>query len=135
MTSPATAPTTSTGASATITIGIEITIPKLIERAIVWITSHATPAHTKHANGHRSASSATGDQSASSATGNRSAAMASGKEGWVMGQKGCALFLVYRDPNTYEILHAWAGIAGRDGIKPMVWYTLGADGKPVEWSA
>lgn len=29
---------------------------------------------------------------------------------------------------------AWAGIVGRDGIKPLVWYMLGADGQPVEVS-
>ena len=46
--------------------------------------------------------------------------------------EGCALFLVYRDPDTWKILHAWAGIAGRDGIKAATWYKLGEDGKPVE---
>jgi len=48
------------------------------------------------------------------------------------GAVGCVLFLVYRDPDTDEILHAWAGIAGQNGIKPQSWYILGADGKPVE---
>ena len=122
-------------ASAVITIKAELSIPFIVERAVAWVIAHTTTAGSNHATGDQSASSATGYQSASSATGDQSAAMASGKEGWVMGQKSCALFLVYRDPNTCEILHAWAGIAGRDGIKPMVWYTLGADGKPVEWSA
>ncbi len=51
------------------------------------------------------------------------------------GKTGNALFLVYRDLNTYDILHAWAGIVGRDGIKPEVWYVLGANGKPVEWQS
>lgn len=46
-----------------------------------------------------------------------------------------ALFLVYRDPLTDEIKHAWAGIAGRDGIKPLVFYTLNAAGQPVECAA
>ncbi len=49
-----------------------------------------------------------------------------------MGTKGCALFLVYRDPNSGEILYAWAGIAGRDEIKPETWYTLDGNGKPQE---
>jgi hypothetical protein len=58
--------------------------------------------------------------------------MSAGFEGRVMGKEGCALFLVYRDPNNGDIKHAWAGIAGQNGIKPMVWYRLGADGQPVE---
>jgi hypothetical protein len=49
-----------------------------------------------------------------------------------MGKDGCALFLVYRDPNdNWNIKHAWAGIAGRDGIKAETWYSLNENGKPV----
>jgi hypothetical protein len=58
--------------------------------------------------------------------------MSVGREGRVMGADGCALFLVYRDPCTCDILHAWAGIVGRDGISAETWYRLDADGKPVE---
>ena len=78
------------------------------------------------------AASATGLMGAASATGERGAAMSSGPFGRVMGADGCALFLVYRDPDDGKILHAWAGIAGRDGIRPMTWYQLGADGLPLE---
>jgi hypothetical protein len=85
--------------------------------------------------GYRSAASSTGDQSAASSTGDQSAAMSSGLQGRVMGAVGCALFLVYRDEDTCDILHAWAGIVGRDGIKPDVWYSLDAHGKPVEVAA
>ena len=46
------------------------------------------------------------------------------------GKEGCALFLAERDDNG-EIVHAWAGIAGRDSIKPDTWYRL-ESGKPVE---
>jgi hypothetical protein len=49
-----------------------------------------------------------------------------------MGAEGCALFLVYRDPETYDIKHAWAGIAGQNGIEALCWYMLDADGKPVK---
>ena len=35
-----------------------------------------------------------------------------------------------RDAN-YAIIAVWAGIVGRDGIKPHVWYVL-KNGKPVE---
>jgi hypothetical protein len=80
--------------------------------------------------GDQSVSSATGYRSVSSATGDQSAAMATGHEGRVMGANGNALFLVYRDPRTNEILHAWAGIVGRDGIEAGIWYSLGPDGRP-----
>jgi len=81
--------------------------------------------------GDRSAAISTGDRSAASSTGDQSAAMSSGREGRVMVADGDALFLVHRDEN-WNITHAWAGIAGRDGIKPLTWYTLNADGQPVE---
>ncbi len=84
------------------------------------------------ATGFQSASSATGDRSASSVHGEKSCAMACGHEGKVLADKdGCALFLTRRDPDSGDILHAWAGISGRDGIKAGAWYSLDADGKPV----
>lgn len=48
-----------------------------------------------------------------------------------MGADGCALFLVRRDDGG-NITHAKAAIAGRDGIKPMVWYELDENGEFVE---
>jgi len=120
-------------ASGKITIEAEIKIPELVARAIEWVISKTTPANTKHAEGYQSAASSTGDQSAASSTGCQSAAMSSGYQGRVMGALGNALFLVHRNDN-YEITHAWAGIVGRDGIEPEVWYVLGADGKPVACS-
>jgi hypothetical protein len=57
--------------------------------------------------------------------------MSAGFQGRVQGAEGCALFLVYRD-DDYNILHAWAGIAGKNGILTNVWYTLNAKGQPVE---
>jgi hypothetical protein len=90
--------------------------------------------------GDRSAATNTGDQSAATNTGDRSAAEASGKDsvalasgyqGRARGTDGCALFLVHRN-DEHKITQAWAGIVGRDGIKPMVWYWLDESGKPVE---
>jgi hypothetical protein len=87
------------------------------------------------ATGHSGAASAAGYRGAASATGDSGAASATGHSGRVMGADGCALFLVHRNSKTGEIKHAWAGIAGRDGIKPLTWYTLGADGAPIECGA
>jgi len=84
------------------------------------------------ATGWSGAASATGVRGAASATGESGAAMSSGPQGCVQGAEGCALFLVYRDDGTGDILHAWAGIAGRSGITPLTWYRLGSDGQPVE---
>ena len=81
------------------------------------------------ATGYQGAASATGDQGAASATGDRGAAMAAGRLGKASGKAGNALFLVSRDKD-WNIVHAWAGIVGRDGIDPDVWYRLDADGRP-----
>ena len=118
-------------AGARITIHAELNLHDLIGRAVAWIMNAAGPAKTNHAEGDRSAASSTGDRSAASSTGYQSAATSSGKEGRTMGVKGNALFLVYRDPNTWDILHAWAGVVGQNGIKPNVWYSLDSDGQPI----
>ncbi len=138
-------------ASEIITIGAEVHHDELIQRAVKWDLDHAKLAPGAHATGVGGAASATGWKGAAratgwggtasatgwkgeaSATGEHGAAMSIGFGGRVMGVAGCALFLVYRDPNTGEILHAWAGIIGTtEGIKPMTWYQLNAEGKPME---
>jgi len=83
------------------------------------------------ASGYRGAATASGDSGAATASGDSGAATASGDRGRVRGTNGCALFLVHRAA-AGKIAHAWAGIDGKDGIKPMVWYSLDANGKPVE---
>ena len=80
--------------------------------------------------GNYSAATNTGYQSAATVEGQRSVAMASGYEGRASASEGSAIFLVDRDDEG-EILHVFAGIAGRDDIKPGTFYTL-KDGKPVE---
>jgi hypothetical protein len=82
--------------------------------------------------GYCGAASSTGTRGAASSTGYCGAASSTGYCGRAMGANGNALFLVYRDPSTREIRHAWAGIVGRDGIEAGIWYTLDSDGKPVE---
>ena len=184
-------------ASAKITIGVEIHLHDLIQRAVKWVFDRAKPEGTgSSATGRQGAASATGRQGAASATGRQGAASATGKQGaasatgeygaasatgwqgaasatgeygaasatgeygaasatgwqgaasatgWqgaasatglqgkVMGADGCALFLVYRNQRG-DIMHAWGGIAGRNGIKSMTWYTLNSDGNPEEVS-
>ena len=83
------------------------------------------------ASGTRGAATASGWRGAATASGTRGAAAATGFEGKARGAEGCALFLVERDRYNGSILHAWAGVAGRDGIKPDTFYQL-RDGKPVE---
>jgi hypothetical protein len=140
-------------ASARLTVTVEISLHEMITRAVKWVFDRAKPEDTEHATGDRGAASSTGDQGAASSTGYRGAAsstgdrgaasstgcrgaaMAAGHEGRVMGADGNALFAVYRDPTTDAIMHAWAGVVGRDGIKAGVWYQVGVDGRPVEVEA
>ena len=119
-------------ASSRIHVRAEIDLPGLIKAAVDWTFSRAKPIDPESpasATGDRGAASATGYSGAASATGYRGAAMASGRFGRAMGADGCALFLVERD-DEWKIVSVWAGIAGRDGIEPHVWYTL-EGGKPV----
>jgi hypothetical protein len=83
------------------------------------------------ASGYQGAATASGYQGAATASGTQGAATASGYHGAAMGEAGNALFLVHRADDA-TITHAWGGIVGRDGIKPMTWYRLGADGTPQE---
>jgi hypothetical protein len=145
-------------ASAEITIKAELTLPEFIKRGVEWIVAQVDFTNAPATNtgdrsaatntgyqsaatntgyqsaatntGYQSAATNTGDQSAATNTGKEGVALASGYEGRVSGSKGNALFLVERD-NQYKIISAWAGIVGRDGIKPDVFYML-KGGKPVE---
>ncbi len=129
-------------ASARISIKAEIDFAGLTKAAVDYTFSRAKPIDPESpaqaddeqghasATGYRGAASATGARGAASATGKNSAAMASGRDGRAMGADGCALLLVERDAD-WRVVSVWAGIAGRDGVKPLVWYTL-QDGKPVE---
>ena len=147
-------------ASKRITIKAEISLPGLIKAAIDYTFSRALPidpaspasatddsgaasatgyrgaasatgySGAASATGYSGAASATGDSGAASATGKKSTAMACGRFGRAIAAEGCALFLAERD-GDWNIVAVWAGIAGRDGIKPDTWYTL-TEGKPVE---
>ena len=118
-------------ASAKITIEAELQLPQIIERAVKWVFDRANWKDGPVATGPNEGATASGYSGAATASGYSGAATASGYSGRVRGTDGCALFLVHRDDN-WNITHAWAGIVGRDNIKPMTWYMLNADGKPVE---
>jgi hypothetical protein len=140
-----------------LTIGDEVGLTPLILDAVRWVTERAKPVEGDYtatdgtavtsksiggaatASGYQGAATASGDWGAATASGWRGAATAlhktvsahaSGYQGKACGIEGTALHLDERDMNG-NIIAAWAGIVGRDGIKPMTWYTL-QGGKPVE---
>jgi len=126
-------------AASKITIKAELQIPELVEAAVKhvfddakWLKKSTATKDNQAASatGDWGAASATGYRGAASATGYRGAATASGYKGRAKGAKGNALFLCERD-DKYEIISVWAGIVGKDGIKPDTFYML-RDGKPVE---
>ena len=114
-----------------ITIKAEMSLPEFIGKGVEYLLSKVKWDEAKESNtGNYSAATNTGYQSAATVEGQRSVAMASGYEGRASASEGSAIFLVDRDDEG-EILHVFAGIAGRDDIKPGTFYTL-KDGKPVE---
>ncbi len=144
-------------ASARITVEAEIKLPELIQAAAKWVFDRAKwkegpvakgrnegvtasgdyGAATASgdygaatASGYSGAATASGYYGAATASGDYGAAMAPGYRGRAKGADGCALFLVERDAN-WKLVNAWAGIVGKDGIKPDTFYTL-KNGKPVE---
>lgn len=127
-------------ASAVITINAELRVPDIIKASLKWAFARADKAvasgysSTGAASGDSSTGAASGNSSKAVVTGKHSCALSGGKEGCVKGIGGCALFLVYRHPKTMEIIYAWSGIVGKDGIKPDVWYSLDASGNPIEVS-
>ena len=137
-------------ASRNIRIKFEIGIADLVRAAVEYVSSRCKPVNANSpasatgdqgaasatgyrgaasATGYQGAASATGDQGAASATGQHAVALAAGESSRAKGREGCALFLVYRNPDSGRILHAKALIVGKRGIKPDTWYRLNAKGK------
>ena len=127
-------------ASSKIKIGVELNLAGLIKAAVEYTVSRCkpidpeSPAYSTDTNGLATASGYSG---AATASGRNSTACAPGFYGKAKGIEGAALFLVRRDDtsegeNFGQILFARAFIVGKDGIKPDVFYTLDAEGEPVE---
>lgn len=117
-------------ASAEITIKAEIKLPELIASAIRYVTDRVTWITGPLATGEKEGARSDDAGGAATASGWQGAATASGYDGKARGADGNALFLVERGDDG-AIVNVWAGIAGKDGIKPMTWYHL-RGGKPVE---
>ena len=136
-------------AAAQITIKAELQIPDIVAAAVRYVFDRAKwisgPMAEKDGEGVRSsrdqgaatasgdwgAATASGTQGAATASGYQGAATASGFEGKARAAAANAIFLVERDGNDGRILNVFAGVAGRDGLKPMAFYRL-VDGKPIE---
>jgi len=84
------------------------------------------------ASGQYGAATASGQYGAATAE-HRTATAHASHNGRARGIEGSALHLDERNDDG-EIIHVWAGIVGRDGIKPNTFYAL-QDGEPVEVSA
>ncbi|GGA63688.1 DUF7666 domain-containing protein [Pelagibacterium lentulum] len=82
------------------------------------------------ASGDWGAATASGYRGAATAAGVASTAHTSGIDGKARGIEGAALHLDERDSEG-TIIAVWAGIVGRNGIKPMTWYAL-KNGEPTE---
>ena len=83
------------------------------------------------ATGYQGAASATGDRGAASATGKHSVAVSVGFYGRAKARAGSAIVVCHRADDG-AITHIRAAVAGRDGVKPDVWYSLDASGQFVE---
>ena len=107
-------------ASATITIGIELSISDLVARAVKWVWERATLVEGSQATGYLGAASATGEHSVAVSIGLNARALATETN---------ALCLINRDPDTGAIRHIRASKAGENGIEAGVWYVLNEFGE------
>ena len=75
----------------------------------------------------------TGDRATVSAKGDASVAVSAGHDGRAMAAEGCGI-AIFERADDGSILSVFAGVAGRDGLKPMTWYAC-KGGKAVEVGA
>ena len=136
-------------ASAKITIGVELSIGDLAQRAVKWVFDRANwtfgvvaegDNEGVTASGTRGAATASGEQGAATASGYQGAATASGESSVATStgffararaNKGSAICLVHRNDDG-SIVAIRASKVGENGVKPDVWYSLNALGEFVE---
>ena len=117
-------------ASASITIKEEISLHDLIARAVKWVFDRSRPEGAS-ATGYSGAASATGARGAASATGMHCVAIGVGYLARAMATETNAICLVCRADDG-SIIAIRASMAGENGIKPGIWYSLNEAGEFVE---
>ncbi len=120
-------------ASASITIKAELSLPEFVSRGVEYLLSKVISTKIESNTGNQSAATNTGYRSAATVEGKHSVAVASGIESRAKASETGAIVLVYRDPdNEWAIKHIFAAKVGEHGIKADTFYTINADGEPVE---
>mgnify|MGYP001005705529 CR=1 FL=1 len=118
-------------ASASITIGVQISVHDLIARAVKFVFDRAKPSKGSTCDEESGAASSTGARGAASSTGKQSVAMATGYEGKARAGETGAICLVCRD-NDGNIVAIRASKVGENGVKANVFYRLNAAGEFIE---
>jgi len=101
-------------AAAKLTVKAEVGLSEIIARTVEWAITQCKPTE---------GSSNSGIRGAASNSGYGGVAASYAYDGKVMGSDGSALFLVERD-DEHQIIAVWSGIAGRDGVRANIWYSL-----------
>ena len=110
-------------ASASITVGIELKLPEIIQRGIAWMIEYCSD------NGYDSRQAASGNDSRQAASGYDSMQAASGYGGKVkLGPNGAAS-LAWHDGYRPRFTTLYAG---ESGIEDGVWYSLDETGEPMK---
>jgi len=136
-------------AGVAIHIKAEMTLPEFIGKGVEYILSKVRWDEAKESNtgnwsvatntgdqsvatntGYQSVATNTGEQSVAKVEGQNSHAIATGIDSKASASEGSAIYLAEYDDDM-NLVAVWAGIAGKDGIKPDIFYTL-RNGQPVE---
>ena len=110
-------------ASATITIGVELSISEIVSRAVKWIFDKATV--------EKESTATSGDRANAATSGKSSVAGALGRNSKAKAGEGGAICLVCRDDDG-SILAIRASKVGENNVKADIWYSLNASGEFVE---
>ena len=110
-------------------IKAELSLPEFIGRGVDYILAKVDWSASTNT-GDWSASTNIGYQSAASVEGASSHAIATGIGSKAAAADGSAIYIAEYDESG-ALIAVWAGIVGKDGIKPNTFYTL-KNGKPEE---